>query len=333
MQEIYNNIYMEKFPLTGNPLREINIYAVKTPERSLIVDTGFNNAELKRYMKKFIQDLDLDLSKTVLFLTHCHSDHVGLANFLDQQGIGEIIISKVDGALVEDGRTRFGEVWQHLIRDAHKQGMEPDKLAIEEHPGYANRPTDIFPYTPAKAGDRLDLGEFHFEMLDEAGHTPGMLGLYEPEKKILFCGDHILGKITPNITYWGEKYGDALGTYLKNIEKLKSLEIKYLFSSHRFLVEDINGRIEELKVHHQKRLNETLSILKKYGKATTRDVTKNLHWDIRAKDWNDFPNAQKWFAAGEASAHLIYLINQGKVREEIQENGIALYSLIEENID
>ena len=76
-----------------------------------------------------------------------------------------------------------------------------------------------------------------------------------------------------------------------------------------------------------------MSILKKYGKATTRDVTKNLHWDIRAKDWNDFPNAQKWFAAGEASAHLIYLINQGKVREEIQENGIALYSLIEENID
>ena len=91
-------------------------------------------------------------------------------------------------------------------------------------------------------------------MLDEAGHIPGMLGLYEPEKKILFCGDHILGKITPNITYWGEKYGDSLGTYLKNIEKLKSLEIKYLFSSHRFLVEDINGRIEELKVHHQKRL-------------------------------------------------------------------------------
>ena len=133
--------FCKKFPLTGNPLREINIYAVKTPERSLIVDTGFNNAELKRYMKKFIQDLDLDLSKTVLFLTHCHSDHVGLANFLDQQGIGEIIISKVDGELVEDGRTRFGEVWQHLIRDAHKQGMEPDELAIEKHPGYANRPT------------------------------------------------------------------------------------------------------------------------------------------------------------------------------------------------
>lgn len=274
MREVYPEIYLNELPLTGNPLKSINIFIIRTKDRNLIIDTGFNNPEVQRAMMDYIHELELDLAKTDLFLTHLHSDHVGLASYLEGQGIGNIYISAVDGELVKDGRDPNGEHWKQIVANAHRQGLGPDKLRIEDHPGFKNRPEEIFDYIPCKPGDTLDVGDFHFVMVDEEGHSPGMLGLYEEEKKILFCGDHILGKITPNITFWGKEFGDSLGTYLKNLEKIKDYDIQYLFSSHRFLVEDVNARIDELIRHHERRLNETLSILQKHDKLTVREITK-----------------------------------------------------------
>lgn len=325
MKELYKNIYQEIFPLTGNPLKSINIYVIKTDEGNLIIDTGFNNEENRKNMDELIEKLDLDLENTSLFLTHLHSDHVGLASYLYKKGIKEIYLSEVDGNLLKDGVTLEGYQWQNAIKNAKIQGLMDENLDINDHPGYKNRPKETFPYKKINSGNKLKLGEFDFVFIDEAGHTPGMLGLYEKDKKVLFCGDHILGKITPNITWWGEKYGDSLKTYLENLEKIKYYDIKHLYSSHRFLIEDVNKRIDELKCHHKKRLEESLSIVKKYKNISTRDVSKNLNWDIRAKDWNDFPDSQKWFAVGEAQAHLAYLENKGLIKGELKD-GVIYYS-------
>ena len=64
--EVKKNIYQAIFPLTGNPLKSINIFTIKDDESALIVDTGFNNPENKANMDAMIEALDLDLSKTSL---------------------------------------------------------------------------------------------------------------------------------------------------------------------------------------------------------------------------------------------------------------------------
>lgn len=326
MQEVYKNIYMDVFPLTGNPLKSINIFVIKSNDRNMIIDTGFNNPENRNNMDELIEKLNLDLSKTDLFLTHLHSDHVGLSSYLKRKGLRNIYISKVDGEIVKTGIDINGIQWQSYMRNSHRQGLDVDNLNIEDHPGYKNRPRERFPFIPVNVGDKINIGEFNFTVIDESGHTPGMVGLYEKNKKILFYGDHILYKITPNITFWSEEFGDSLGIYLKNLEKIKDLNIKYLFSSHRQLVKDVNKRIDEIKAHHKKRLDETREIIKKHPRSTTRDVTKNLNWDIKAKNRDDFPDSQKWFAAGEAQAHIYYLEERNEVLKEILD-GIDYYTI------
>lgn len=326
-KEIYKNIFHTQFPLTGNPLKSINIYVVKTDDGNLIVDTGFNNEEVKMYMDQMLVDLDLDLDKTALFLTHLHSDHVGLAKYLENKGISKIYISEVDGEIVEVGIAPDGLQWQMTLRNAHRQGLGVDNLKLENHPGFIHRPKEMFNYTPLRPGDKISLSEFNFTTLDESGHTPGMLGLYEEEKGILFCGDHILGKITPNITFWDDSYGDSLGTYMKNINKLKDMHIEHLFSSHRELVPDVSARVDELLHHHKERLEDTLQILRENGEMTTRDVAARMKWSITAKDWDDFPVSQKWFASGEAASHLIHLTAEGILDEKFDEDGVAYYSI------
>ncbi len=325
--EVYKNIYQAIFPLTGNPLKSINIYVIKANDFAMIIDTGFNNPENRANMEKLIHRLDLNLLKTKLFLTHLHSDHVGLAKWLEDKGIEDIYISEKDGAMVENGINKEDFQWQNIIKNAHFQGLGPENLKIEDHPGYKNRPKEAFLHTKIRPGWQLAIGDYNLIAIDEEGHTPGMLGLYEKNHKILFCGDHILGKITPNITYWSDEFGDSLGIYLENIKKIKDLDIKHLYSAHRFLVEDTNSRIDELIAHHKERLADCLQIIKKLKRANTTQITQQMQWDIKAKDWTDFPASQKWFAVAEAAAHLKHLVKQGRIKEEVI-YGVGFYSII-----
>ena len=327
IREVYKDIYQAIFPLTGNPLKSINIFVIKSDELAMIIDTGFNNPENRANMEELIKKLNLDLCKTILFLTHLHSDHVGLAKWLADKGIKDIYISGKDGKMVENGISKEDFQWRNIIKNSHFQGLGPENLKIEDHPGYKNRPKEAFTHTKISPGWEIAIGDYKFTAIDEEGHTPGMLGLYEKDQKILFCGDHILGKITPNITYWGDEFGDSLGIYLKNIKKIKDLGVKHLYSSHRFLVEDTNTRIDELISHHDHRLKDVLDIIKNLEKANTTEITQEMQWDIRAKDWSNFPDSQKWFAVAEAAAHLKHLVELGKIKEEVID-GVGYYSLV-----
>ena len=304
----------------------MNFYIVKGSEESMIIDTGFNREDTKEEILNVFKELNVKPEKTMLFLTHLHSDHTGLANYLAELGV-RIYASKVDGDLLNNSVEKSDPMWQNTIQHGVWQGLEEDQLDIQDHPGFKFRPSAHINYIPANPGEYLQVGEYNFEIIDLKGHTPGILGLYERKHKILFCGDHILGKITPNITFWGFQYGDILGTYLESLNLVYHMDIHYLFSSHRFLVDNHQHRINELYYHHAKRLDEARQALIKSGRSTVRTVTKQLHWDIKSKNWDEFPKSQKWFAAGEAHAHLEHLKALGEVIME-EENGVLYYSIL-----
>lgn len=327
MIEVYKNIYLEELPLPNNPLKYLNFYIIKGQETSMIIDTGFNREDTKEDILKVFKELNLKPQNTILFLTHLHSDHTGLATYLEEMGL-TIYASKMDGDLLNNSVEKSDSMWQDTIQQGVWQGLEEDNLNIEDHPGFKFRPTAHINFISAIPGEYIQIGEYNFKIIDLKGHTPGIVGLYEKEHKILFCGDHILGKITPNITFWGFQYGDILGTYLKSLDHVYNMDIDYLFSSHRFLVDDHRRRIEELYDHHTKRLDESREALRKSGRSTVRTVTKQLHWDIKSKNWDEFPKSQKWFAAGEAHAHLEHLRALGEVTME-EDDGVLYYSIKE----
>lgn len=328
MENIYQDIYLKELPLPNNPLKYLNLYIVhgRGKTKSMIVDTGFNREDTKAEILSVMQELKLDFTDTFLYLTHLHSDHVGLAGFFHDKGM-DVYISKIDGDLVNASLEEEDPVWQRTKKRAIQQGLAEDQLDLSDHPGFKFRPNYRLDFKEAIPGEELQVGEYTFEIMDFKGHTPGITGLYEKKHKLLFCGDHILGKITPNITYWGENFPDSLGEYLKSLDRCYDLDVDHLFSSHRHLVDDHRERIRELRNHHKERINEARETLRKTGEATVRDVTKAMHWDIRAKSWDDFPKSQKWFAAGEAHAHLEYLRHAGEARVE-ERDGILYYSLV-----
>ena len=89
---------------------------------------------------------------------------------------------------------------------------------------------------------------------------------------------------------------------------------------------DFKRRIDELKTHHQRRLGEVEAILSKQD-FNAYDTAARMTWDIRAASWDDFPVAQRWFATGEAIAHLHLLEKADRIKKQLSGDRI-IYSKV-----
>ena len=87
-------IYRIFVPLPENPLKALNSYLIKTENRNLLIDTGFNRPECYEALATSLKDLNVDMEKTDIFLTHLHSDHTGLVNKIAHKN-SKIYIGKI----------------------------------------------------------------------------------------------------------------------------------------------------------------------------------------------------------------------------------------------
>ena len=54
-----------------------------------------------------------------------------------------------------------------------------------------------------------------------------------------------------------------------------------------------------------------------------------MRWKIRSRSWEDFPLGQKFFAVGEALAHLDYLAARGRILSREEEGKNRWYAVRE----
>ena len=307
IEEVLPNLFRIEIPLPDSPLKSLNSYVIKAADKNLIIDTGLNRKECFRAMTAGLQELDVDLEKTDFFITHLHADHFGLVSRL-LTDTNRIYFNRPDAEIVKAWKG-----WESMIHYAGVNGFPENELeaALHSHPGYKYSPTRIPELSIIEDGEMIRVGDYLLKYVETPGHTKGHTCLYESAKKILISGDHILNDITPNIQCWSDQE-NPLKSYLASMDKVYKFEVDLVLPGHRRLFKNYIERIDELKQHHQRRADEVLSILSK-GSKTAFQVASEMTWDIKYKSWGHFPVAQKWFATGEAIAHLRYLEEKGMI--------------------
>jgi glyoxylase-like metal-dependent hydrolase (beta-lactamase superfamily II) len=309
-EEIFPDLYRLKIPLPESPLKYLNSYILKSPDRNLIIDTGLNRRECLEAMQTGLAELAVDLNRTDIFITHLHADHFGLVNKLTTDS-NRIFFSRPEKELIESW-----EGFEAMIAYGGRNGFPEDQLraALDKHPGKKYGTQWIPELTLLDDGDLMECGRYHFRCVTTPGHTLGHICLYEADQKILIAGDHILDDITPNIQCWTDGQ-NPLKWYLASLDKTAALEVDQVLPGHRRLIRDHRARIDELKRHHENRLAEVLEILKS-GPRSAFNVASRMTWDIKCDSWEAFPVTQKWFATGEAISHLRYLEEEGIIEKE-----------------
>ncbi|MEN6348328.1 MAG: MBL fold metallo-hydrolase [Syntrophomonas sp.] len=322
LQEVLKDIYQIKVPLPNNPLRSINSYLIKDRNRSLLIDTGFNLPQCKLALQRGIESLGLDWSKIDFFITHFHGDHYGLVEELAGEK-STIYFSEADAKVVQGGR--MAGYWERVFSFYRMHGYPQEYLEKQKKTLMNNFPFREMSYTCVKEGQIIRVGGYLLTCVSTPGHTPGHMCLYEPKHKFLISGDHILADITSNITARFD-FHDSLGWYFMSLNKIDLLDIDIVLPGHRTIINDCHTRISELVSHHKDRLNEIGMILRQ-GPMRGYQVASRMHWDMPYAAWDEVPIYQKWFATGEAIAHLENLAEQGIV-QRIRRNEELAYTLI-----
>lgn len=329
LELLYENpeIYRMLIPLPENPLKTLNSYLIKSENRNLLIDTGFNRPECHEALIENLKELNVDMEKTDIFLTHLHSDHTGLINKIAHKN-SKVYIGKIDYEYMFENLEGFN--WEESEKRFASEGFPYEIIERLRDTNQAKifAPDGMFESILVEDGYKFNVDKLEFTVILTSGHTPGHTCLYLEKEKLLFSGDHILFDITPNITSW-LRVKDSLRNYVESLEKIKKLEITKTFPGHRATSDDVYSRIDEIIEHHKSRLTDTLEVIKnKSAKEglTAYEIASFMKWNMRGKSWTEFPDNQKWFAVGETLSHLDYLFNENKI-EKFKDNDMYKYKL------
>lgn len=305
IEQVAEAVWRIGVALPGNPLGELNSYFIRGEQRDLLIDTGFRREECRKELEDGLQALHSDRDRLDVFVTHCHSDHGGLANDIVGKN-GHIYMSLTD--LAQFREMVYGDFHAKRCRRFSKEGFDPSLLdeAYSSNPARIMAAREITEqYVGLGPGARISLGSCELEVLMMPGHSPGNTMLWEEKRRIMFTGDHILYDITPNITLWDDET-DFLGLYLNSLREAASYPVVRSFPGHR-KSGDYHKRIAELLDHHDQRLEEVLDIVRARPGLTAYEIASHMRWNFHADRWEKAQAAQKWFATGECLAHLEHL--------------------------
>ena len=220
------------------------------------------------------------------------------------------------------------DAWRRMDAAYVQEGFSEEEMDLlwDSNPAKNAGPVPYDGYVFLRDGDILQRGSHALRCVLTPGHTPGHLCLYEPEARWLFSGDHILFHITPNICRWSG-VTDSLGDYLESLKRIRELPVERLLPAHRQQTGDLEQRTRELEAHHARRISDALDAVRREPGRTAYEIAGSMAWSIRCRSWAEFPLTQKYFAVGEALAHLDYLMVRGQVQRREEHGKWRYYAL------
>jgi glyoxylase-like metal-dependent hydrolase (beta-lactamase superfamily II) len=150
--------------------------------------------------------------------------------------------------------------------------------------------------------------------------------LYEPDKRILISGDHLLENAIPPVV--GRIDTDnPLKTYLSSLDKIISLDIDTVLPGHGKPFGNCRQRIEEIREHHREQNKKFLSVLGLEPMTIYEVSLRRRH--KRDSGLTDLLSVlQSFLAAESAFTHLRFLELEGSIKRQMEAELIK-YSLCE----
>ena len=312
--EVAHGVFQLKVPVPI-PLGFVSAYLISGPDGWTLLDTGFDYPEGRETWESCAESLGFDLRRDVsrILVSHFHPDHLGAARWLQGLSGAPVYMLREE---IEHSRL----VWEDdeggssLINGLRLNGMPGD---LAEEAGSKMRADLRLPekMLPLRSGEEIPLGDGVARVVHAPGHADYQYMLHDAERGILFAADQVLLKITPNIGLWPESLPHTLDRYLKSLRGMRHMNTDLVLPGHGPIFHDLGGRIDELLLHHEERLDVMYAEIQD-GPRTPFEVSGAVFRETLTL-------YERCFALAETLAHLDHLVLEG--RAERLEDGPLVY--------
>ncbi|MER7397793.1 MBL fold metallo-hydrolase [Streptomyces sp. NPDC000151] len=314
VERVRDGLWSLPVPIPDNPLRYVLVYALEVRGGLALVDAGWDADVSWQALNDGLTAIGYDIRdvKAVL-VTHNHADHLGLAGRVRDASGAYVALHELDAHAMRPELDTYDK-WRHgyvghltehgmsgTDADATADMMDPDRLFRAPRP-------DVL----LRDGERIALPGLDLRVVWTPGHSPGHSCFYDPDRQLLFSGDHVLPRITPSIGYLLQSVGDPLADFLRSLDKLTGYDVAEVLPAHEYRFRQLDRRLAYIARHHTERLAETLAAVTAAPGSTAWELAAHLKW---SRSWQEFGLQQRRFALGETLAHLKLLAARGEITE------------------
>lgn len=302
-------------------LDHINLWLVEQPAGYALVDCGYGDATTRTHWQRHFETTLAQRALERIVVTHCHPDHLGNAAWLAARFGCSVAMTpgehRVAHALL-DGQAGYGQADVHALFVNH--GMPAEHVAAIANRGDHYRrgvPEAPQAFDPLAAADVVTLGAHRFRVIPGYGHSVEHASLADEHARVLIAGDMLLPRISTNVAVWAsEPDADPVQRFLDSLAAFEALAPDTLvLPSHGLPFRGIGARVAQLRAHHAARLAELHRFL------VDAAAPKSAHDAIPVLFRRTLDVHQRFFAIGEAIAHLNHLWLTGRAMREVSRDG------------
>ncbi|MDP9390632.1 MAG: MBL fold metallo-hydrolase [Actinomycetota bacterium] len=315
VERLREGLWSIPVPIPHNPLRYVSVHAFALDGGGLgLLDTGWESEESWTALTGGLASIGgrVDDVRGVL-VTHLHFDHLGLAGRVRETSGAWIAMHPADATVVADlnrggGVAAVAAEAEFLVRlGADRTEAVADIGPAENMERFARM---AVPDRLLEDGDLADFPGWRLRAIHTPGHTPGHLCFADEDGRLLFSGDHVLPRISPNISTNHYGVPDPLRDYLGSLAAVRDLDPAEVLPAHEWRFRGLADRVDELTAHHERRLTELLAAIRAHPRSTPWDLAAHLTW---SRPWEQYERRMRIFVVTETDAHLRLLASWGLV--------------------
>jgi len=316
VEQVRPGLWSIPVPIPDNPLRYVLVYLFELDDGVALVDAGWNTEVAWQALQDGLEDAGGSLSDVrAVVVTHIHPDHYGLAGRVRERSGAWVGLHPADAALLRGRYVDTDELVGRMQQLLALSGVPDDKQPDLAHASMEIRSLVSMaePDVLLEDGQQLDLAGWDLRTIWTPGHSPGHICLYSERHRLLLSGDHVLPRITPNISFHSQQDANPLGDYLASLDRMKTIVADEVLPAHEYRFAGLEARLAEIEAHHAARLDAIEEALESRPGSSAWDLTLSLEW---SRPWDEIPSFMQRAANGETLAHLVLLEARGRVRRD-----------------
>jgi glyoxylase-like metal-dependent hydrolase (beta-lactamase superfamily II) len=311
VEKVAGGVWSVPVPIPDSPLRYVLCYLIEHKSGVVMVDPGWNHPDSWQALVSGLAACEIPMSAvTAVVITHVHPDHHGLSGAVREASGAWVGMHEHEDQLV----TRINEDLSGSARETQWEQYQrwcgaPDAHIRDVAAARQKRPRAMVRADRTIAhGELIDVPGLRLRAVYTPGHSPGHLCLHDEDRDLLLTGDHVLPRITPNVSAY-DPQTRPLDDYLRSLDALRGMQPAEVLPAHEYRFTDLDARLRALADHHEQRLKEVEQVLAGAADGlSTWQVAERVTW---SRGWDQLSGFPRQAALGEVMAHLRHLETAG----------------------
>jgi glyoxylase-like metal-dependent hydrolase (beta-lactamase superfamily II) len=243
-ERVLPGVWRLRLPLPWPGVPHGNAWALAAGDGVVLVDTGWYGPGSMGHLERALDMVGLRLEHVrLLVCTHAHTDHYGQAGpIIDRAGC-ELWLHPDHEHMTRSAQDpeAYFERRLEIARQSGVPEVALERLRESRSENNFGIARLVEPDRPLVEGVEFTTDHGTWRTLETPGHAPSHVCFFQPERRLLISGDHLLGRVS---LYYDYGYSpDPAGEFLSSLDKVEALDARLCLAGHGRTFADVAAHI------------------------------------------------------------------------------------------